>query len=125
VLARLQCSKSERDRPGLAGLRPHTLCSRTQGAFWATADLVRTNVYGKYSGSTKITTHLDHISHCKTALGKKMGESIDLSSIYDTHSPGLNLTEGLAQQRPLGIFSQKTALLLECQADGLWSNSKQ
>ena len=29
----------------------------------------RTSSYGNYSGSTKITTHLDHISHCKTASG--------------------------------------------------------
>jgi len=26
-------------------------------------------LYDKYSGSMKITTHLDNISHCKTASG--------------------------------------------------------
>ena len=30
---------------------------------------IRTSIYDKYSGSTKITTHLDYISRCKTASG--------------------------------------------------------
>ena len=29
----------------------------------------RISVYDKYSGATKFTTHLDHISHCKTTSG--------------------------------------------------------
>ena len=29
----------------------------------------RTSMYDKYSGSMKITTHLDRISHCETASG--------------------------------------------------------
>ena len=33
----------------------------------APSDLIRTSIYDKYSGSTKISTHLDHISHYKTA----------------------------------------------------------
>ena len=32
-------------------------------------DLRRTSIHNKYSGSIKITTHLDHISHGKTASG--------------------------------------------------------
>ena len=32
------------------------------------ADLILTSVYDKYSGSAKIPTHLDHISHCETTL---------------------------------------------------------
>jgi len=32
-------------------------------------NLVRAIIFYKYSGSMKITTHLDHISHCKTASG--------------------------------------------------------
>ena len=32
-------------------------------------NLIRTRIYDEYSGSMKITTHLDHISHCKTASG--------------------------------------------------------
>jgi hypothetical protein len=32
-------------------------------------DLIWTSVYDKYSGSMKITTHLDHIGHCKATLG--------------------------------------------------------
>ena len=34
-----------------------------------TSDLVRTSIYDECSGSTKIPTHLDHISHCETAPG--------------------------------------------------------
>jgi len=33
------------------------------------AHLIRTSIHDKYSGSTKINTHLDHISHCKTTSG--------------------------------------------------------
>jgi len=32
-------------------------------------NFIQTSVYDKYSGSIKITTHLDHISYCKTASG--------------------------------------------------------
>ena len=32
-------------------------------------NLIRTSIYDKYSGSMKITTRLDHISHCRTASG--------------------------------------------------------
>ena len=32
-------------------------------------DLIRTSLCDIHSGSTKITTHLDHISHCKTTSG--------------------------------------------------------
>jgi len=32
-------------------------------------DLIRTSVEDKYSGTTKIIKHLDHVSHCKTASG--------------------------------------------------------
>ena len=33
-------------------------------------DLIRTSFHGKYWGSIKITTHVDHISHCRIASGK-------------------------------------------------------
>ena len=33
------------------------------------SDLIRTSIYDKYSGSMKITQHLDHICHCRTASG--------------------------------------------------------
>ena len=32
-------------------------------------DFIRMSIYDNYSGSIKITTHLDHIRHCKTASG--------------------------------------------------------
>jgi len=32
-------------------------------------NFIQTIIYEKYSGPMKITTHLDHISHCKTASG--------------------------------------------------------
>ena len=32
-------------------------------------NFIRTSVYDKYSGSTKIATQLDHISHCKETSG--------------------------------------------------------
>ena len=35
----------------------------------AMRDLNRTSICGKYSGSMKFTTHLDHIRHCETASG--------------------------------------------------------
>ena len=31
------------------------------------ADLTRMSIHDKHSGSIEITTHMDHISHCKTA----------------------------------------------------------
>ena len=31
-------------------------------------DLIASSILTKYSGSMKITTHLDHISHCKIIL---------------------------------------------------------
>ena len=31
--------------------------------------IIRMIVYDEYSGSMKITSHLDHVSHCKTASG--------------------------------------------------------
>jgi len=45
------------------------------GAFFRqTVNLILTSVYDRYSGSMKITTHLDHISHCETASGTNLGE---------------------------------------------------
>jgi len=35
----------------------------------AGAEFIRTSVCDGYSGSMKIITRLDHISHCKTASG--------------------------------------------------------
>ena len=35
----------------------------------AREDFIRTSICDKYSGSMKITTRLDHTSHCKTASG--------------------------------------------------------
>ena len=32
-------------------------------------NLVRRSIYNEYSGSIKIATHLDHISHCKASSG--------------------------------------------------------
>jgi len=34
------------------------------------SSLIRTSTHKKCSGSAKITTHLDHVDHCKTAPGK-------------------------------------------------------
>ena len=47
----------------------------------------------KYSGSIKITTHLDHISHCEIILvivGYKLVGSMDPPSILSKHSPRFN-----------------------------------
>ena len=35
----------------------------------ATHDLIRTSICQEYSGSTKITLHLDHVSHCTELPG--------------------------------------------------------
>ena len=44
--------------------------TREKRALWVVkVRLIRTSIYDKYSGSMKITTHLDRISHCKTASG--------------------------------------------------------
>ena len=32
-------------------------------------NLTRTSIYDKYKGAKKMTTHLDHISHCKASHG--------------------------------------------------------
>ena len=32
-------------------------------------EFIHIRIYGEYSGSTKIDTHLDHMSHCKTTAG--------------------------------------------------------
>ena len=37
--------------------------------FQVRPDRIRTIMHGKYSGSMKTTTHMDHISHCKLASG--------------------------------------------------------
>ena len=44
------------------------LCQTRMGSF-SSPDFTRTSICDKCSCSTKITTHLDHISHCKTAFG--------------------------------------------------------
>ena len=41
----------------------------TGGGADSSTEFIRTSVYEKYSGSIKITTHLDHISHFKTTSG--------------------------------------------------------
>ena len=33
------------------------------------AQVISASIYDRHSGSTKITTHLDHISYCKTESG--------------------------------------------------------
>ena len=52
--------------PGL-----HTWYSKSLASGQGCTDqnLIRTSICDKYSGSTKTTTRLDHISHCKTASG--------------------------------------------------------
>ena len=54
-------------RKGGAGDREHSM------RYWPTGqvpseqpDRIRTSIYYRYSGSMKITAHLDRISHCKT-----------------------------------------------------------
>ena len=42
-------------------------CFLTLFADQCWCDFTRTSIYGKYSGLTKITAHLNYISHCKTA----------------------------------------------------------
>ena len=36
-----------------------------------TRNLIRVSIHEKISGSIKVTTHLNHISHCKTYYGKR------------------------------------------------------
>ena len=55
------------------------------------ANLIRTSVDDKYSGSMKITTHLRHISHCKTYSCMHWSNRWDLPSTYYKFSPRLNL----------------------------------
>ena len=60
------------------------------------ADLIRTSVLTKDSGSMKITTHLDHISHCKIILviiWYKLVEQMDPPSILSKYSPRLDSRE--------------------------------
>ena len=49
-------------------------------------DFIRTNSYDKFSGSTKFTTHLDHISHGKTSPGTDWSNRCtNRVSIINTH----------------------------------------
>ena len=58
-------------RRGIGGfLRKHHLLACDGGrAGLSLVHLIQTSIYDEYSGTMKITTHLDHISHCKTASG--------------------------------------------------------
>jgi len=54
-------------------------------------DLIRTSIYDKSSGSIKITTHLDRISHCKTSSGTNWSNSWTCRVfIYHKYSPRLD-----------------------------------
>ena len=43
--------------------------SATETPFQLSLSLIPTTIFHKYSGSMKITTHLDHFSHCETTAG--------------------------------------------------------
>jgi hypothetical protein len=50
------------------------------------------SIYDKYSGSMKITTRLNHMSHCKTASGKNRPNDWTYRvCIVNTHRDGLGL----------------------------------
>jgi hypothetical protein len=63
--------------------------------FWSGNDLIRICVYDEYSGSTKITAHLDQISHCKFQLVKngRIDEPIESSFSILTAIGTANPTE--------------------------------
>ena len=44
----------------------------------------------KHSGSMKITTRLNHMSHCRNSILYKMVEKMDLPSIHHKYSPRLD-----------------------------------
>ena len=54
------------------------------------ADLIRTSVHDTYSGSMKITTHLDRISDHKTASDTNWSTKIDIPSHRHQYSPRLD-----------------------------------
>ena len=67
---------ADRGAPVQGGGSRHPPWSWTQSPFSSTSigtggrrNLIRTSIDDKNSGSTEITTRLDHISHCKTASG--------------------------------------------------------
>jgi len=58
----------------------------------------RTSILTKYAGSMRITTHLDHTSHCKTIsviVWYKLVEKMDPPSILSKYSPRLDYPEAL------------------------------
>ena len=63
-------------------------------------DLIRTSIRDKSSGSTKSTTHLDHISHCKNSIWYKFVEKMDLPSTCYQYSPRFDPSCLLSAQPP-------------------------
>ena len=53
---------------------------------WSVQNLIRTSIDDQHPGPTKITAHLDHASHCKTASGTNWSKRWT----YHKYSPRLN-----------------------------------
>ena len=54
---------------GCTTFGPRVNCVRQVDFRWKRRHLIRTSICDKYSGSMKITTHLDHVRHCETTSG--------------------------------------------------------
>ena len=102
----------------IAGARPQNGSQTPQaGAFH---DLIRTSIYEKYLSLMQITTHLDHITHCKTAFGTNWSNRRTYRVfIINTH-PIRSAVERIWQihdspgQIPALGFWQKSLNPLEC-----------
>ena len=58
-------------------------------------DFIQTSIYDQYSGSTRITTHLDHTGHCKTTSGSNWSRRQTYRVLSHQHSPRLDFGSGL------------------------------
>ena len=56
------------DRPN-KGLKNAPERNQGQAPDLQVEDFIRPSIFDKYSGSMKVTAHLDHVSRCKTASG--------------------------------------------------------
>ena len=71
-------------------------CGRPRFRAWVEGlDFIRTTLYNQYSGSTKITTHLDHTGHCKTTSGSNWSRRQTYRVLSHQHSPRLDFGSGL------------------------------
>ena len=83
-------------------------------------NLIPMTIYHKYSGSMKITTHLDDISHCKTTYGTSWGNGwahrVFVTNTRRDEIPMSSRNEGLLERLSHAVRSPKPAAEPTCQS---------